>query len=282
MQKDGFFSFLLSFPSVPLLPSLLFFLESGETQTWKETWVCGATGVAWWGWRAVGWDSEVWFLVPVVPWVDGIAFSKSHAFCGPRFPSPEKEKDQLGRRSGWSLPASVHYDSKKEGKWKSGELVGPTVVLLLAALFSGQQPPAPPQRNSVAPPCLGSVLQTTRGQPCADTMAPQSWSFSDDLTDFVAATLTLAHYSSPTGLAILERAKLISPQSLCPCYALYLGSCTCHVASMLLLILLRLPWSPNGRCQPRPLSYYYVFNLLYLGFVLLFFSVALITLWPKV
>lgn len=68
-----------------------------------------------------------------------------------------------------------------------------TVVFLLTTLFSGQQQPALPQRNSVAPPCFCQVLQTTRGQlwfPLHGPFPMTSWTS-------LPATLSLAHYSSP-------------------------------------------------------------------------------------
>lgn len=88
-------SLLLSFlpPSLPL---------SHERHKHRETRLCGDM-VCWeklWA-RIQG----VWFLVPVVPLVNSVIFSK---YCGPQFPSQEKKKGQLGGLFGpFHLPQTV-------------------------------------------------------------------------------------------------------------------------------------------------------------------------------
>lgn len=89
-----------------------------------------------------------------------------------------------------------------------------------AILFSGQQQPALPEGDSVAPPFFCWRLQTTI------VKSYQSWSFSDDLTDFISChsfPCSLLPASLPF-LLFLNMLSSFSPQGLCTCYFLSLES----------------------------------------------------------
>lgn len=274
-----------------LFPAFLPSISSSSQERHKHaqaTWACGAAG-AWWGWRAVGWGSEAWFLVPVVPLADCVAFSKSHAFCGARSPSLEKEKDQLGGLIGpFQLLYTVILRKRESGK--VGSLWGLGFRIL---------------SEWASPDCSMSVYYSSISARGIIFWAAATGTASEEFcstslprfgpADHKRSTLH-GYCGSPVTVLFRWPHRLRCCHAL-PCFLLqprwpcYSWTCWAHfrrrafalamlsawkaVPAMwlriLLLILFRLPWSPNGRCQPCPLSYYYVFNLLYLDFVFCFF-----------